>query len=249
MKALITGASSGIGRDIARYLSQKGYDLVIVARRQNLLEELKEDLKTNVEIEVMDVSKKENIYLLFQKHPDIDILINNAGFGKFGEFIDIDIETEVDMINTNIVAVQMLTKLYLKEMVKKNSGYILNVASIAGLLPGGPLMATYYASKAYIVSLTRAVSKELKIKNSNVYIGALCPGPVNTNFNNVANVKFSLKGLPSEYVAKYAIDKMFEKKDIIIPGTEIKILSKLSKLAPTSLVLGMTYKQQKRKGE
>lgn len=135
MKALITGASSGIGRDMARYLSQKGYDLVIVARRQNLLEELKKDLKTNIEIEVMDVSKEENIYHLFQKHQDIDILINNAGFGKFGEFVDIDIETEINMINTNIVAVQMLTKLYLQEMIKKNKGYILNVASIAGLLP------------------------------------------------------------------------------------------------------------------
>ena len=135
MKALITGASSGIGRDMARYLSQKGCNLVIVARRQNLLEELKKDLKTNVEIEVMDLSKEENIYQLFQKHQDIDILINNAGFGKFGEFVEIDIETEINMINTNIVAVQMLTKLYLQEMVKKNRGYILNVASIAGLLP------------------------------------------------------------------------------------------------------------------
>ena len=135
MKALITGASSGIGRDMARYLSQKGCNLVIVARRQNLLEELKKDLKTNVEIEVMDLSKEENIYQLFQKHQDIDILINNAGFGKFGEFIDIDIETEINMINTNIVAVQMLTKLYLQEMIRKNKGYILNVASIAGLLP------------------------------------------------------------------------------------------------------------------
>lgn len=135
MKALITGASSGIGRDMARYLSQKGCNLVIVARRQNLLEELKKDLKTNVEIEVMDVSKEENIYQLFQKHQDIDILINNAGFGKFGEFVEIDIETEINMINTNIVAVQMLTKLYLQEMVKKNRGYILNVASVVGLLP------------------------------------------------------------------------------------------------------------------
>ena len=135
MKALITGASSGIGRDMARYLSQKGCNLVIVARRQNLLEELKKDLKTNIEIEGMDVSKEENIYHLFQKHQDIDILINNAGFGKFGEFVDIDIETEINMINTNIVAVQMLTKLYLQEMIRKNKGYILNVASIAGLLP------------------------------------------------------------------------------------------------------------------
>ena len=146
MKALITGASSGIGRDMARYLSQKGCNLVIVARRQNLLEELKKDLKTNVEIEVMDVSKEENIYQLFQKHQDIDILINNAGFGKFGEFIDIDIETEINMINTNIIAVQILTKLYLQDMVKKNRGYILNVASVVGLLPrrsfNGNLLST-----------------------------------------------------------------------------------------------------------
>lgn len=110
-------------------------------------------------------------------------------------------------------------------------------------------MATYYATKAYIVSLTRAIEEELKIKKSNVHISALCPGPVNTNFNNVADVKFALKGLPSEYVAKYAIDKLLENKNIIVPGTTIKLASKLSKLAPTSLVLGITYKQQKRKEE
>ena len=136
MKALVTGASSGIGRDMAKYLAKKGYDLILVARRQNLLEEIQSEINNvNVEIEVMDVSKEENIYQLFQKHQDIDILINNAGFGKFGEFIDIDIETEINMINTNIIAVQMLTKLYLQDMVKKNRGYILNVASVVGLLP------------------------------------------------------------------------------------------------------------------
>lgn len=249
MKALITGASSGIGRDMAKYLAKKGYDLVIVARRENLLEDLKSQVNTDVQIEVMDISQKENCEVLFKKYPDIDILINNAGFGKFGEFIDIDIQTEIDMINTNIIAVQILTKLYLQEMIKKDKGYILNVASIAGLLPGGPLMATYYATKAYVVSLTRAISRELKEKNSNVHICALCPGPVNTNFDDVANVKFSLKGLSSNYVAKYAIDKMLERKNLIIPGTKIKILSKLSKLAPTSLELGITYRQQKRKSK
>lgn len=249
MKALITGASSGIGRDMAKYLAKKGYDLVIVARRENLLEDLKSQVNTNVEIEVMDISQKENCEILFKKHPDVDILINNAGFGKFGEFKDIDIETEINMINTNIVAVQILTKLYLQEMTKKNKGYILNVASIAGLLPGGPLMATYYATKAYVVSLTRAISQELKEKGSNVHICTLCPGPVNTNFDDVANVKFSLKGLSSDYVAKYAIDKMLERKNTIIPGTEIKILSKLSKLGPTSMELAITYKQQKRKSK
>ena len=247
MKALITGASSGIGRDIARYLSKKGYDLVIVARRQDLLEKLKSQLNTNIEIEVMDISDKTNCYNLAKKYPDIDILVNNAGFGKFGEFTEIDIEEEINMINTNVVAVQILTKLYLKQMEERNSGYILNVSSMAGLLPGGPLMATYYASKSYVASVTRAISAELKLKNSNVHICALCPGPVATNFDNVADVKFALNGLSSEYVAKYAIDKMFEKKDIIIPGWKIKFLLFASKLAPAKLTLYITQKQQKRK--
>ena len=249
MKALITGASSGIGRDIARYLSQKGYDLVIVARRQNLLEELKKELKTNVQVEVMDVSDKNNCYKLAEKYPDIDVLINNAGFGKYGEFTKIDIEEELDMINTNIVAVQFLTKLYLKNMEEKNKGYILNVASVAGLMQGGPLMTTYYASKSYIVSMTRGISEELKIKNSDVHVCVLCPGPVATNFNNVANVKFSIKQLSSEYVAKYAIDKMFKKKDIIIPGFLVKVLALAAKFAPAKIVLYLAYKQQKKKGE
>ena len=238
-----------MGRDIARYLSQKGYDLVIVARRQNLLEELKNELKTDVQIEVMDVSDKNNCYKLAEKYPDIDVLINNAGFGKYGEFTRIDIEEEINMINTNIVAVQILTKLYLKKMEEKNKGYILNVASVAGLMQGGPLMTTYYASKAYIVSMTRGISEELKIKNSDVHVCALCPGPVATNFNNVANVKFSIKQLSSEYVARYAVDKMFEKKDIIIPGAQIKALALGAKLAPSKLVLYLAYKQQKKKGE
>ncbi len=247
MKALITGASSGIGRDMARYLSSLGYDLVIVARRQSLLEELKKDLKTNVEIECMDVSNEENCKNLFMKYPDIDILINNAGFGKFGEFLYTDINEEINMINTNIVAVQVLTKLYLQKMQNKNKGHILNVASIAGLLPGGPLMSTYYATKSYIVSLTRSIAKELEIKKSDVKVHVLCPGPVNTNFNNVANVRFSLRGLSSEYVAKYTIDKMLKNKKVIIPGFSIKALAFFSKISPTGIVLYLTYKRQKAK--
>ena len=248
MKALITGASSGIGRDMARYLSQLGYDLVIVARRENLLEELKKELKTKVIIEKMDVSVPENCHKLFEKYPDIDILINNAGFGKFGEFDKIELNDELNMINTNIIGLHILTKLYLKEMKKNDKGYILNVASSAGLLPGGPLMATYYATKSYVVSLTRAISEELKVEKSNVKISALCPGPVNTNFNNVANVKFALKGLSSEYVAKYGIDEMLKGKRIIIPGWIIKLATFGAKLVPSNLSLKIAYKQQKSKG-
>ncbi len=249
MKALITGASSGIGRDMAKVLAGLGYDLIIVARRENLLEELKSQINgVEVTVEKMDISVPENCEELYKKYPDIDILINNAGFGKFGEFDKIELNQELNMIDTNIVGLHVLTKLYLQKMKEKDKGYILNVASSAGLLPGGPLMATYYATKSYAVSLTRAISEELKVSGSNVKISALCPGPVDTNFNNVANVKFSLKGLSSEYVAKYGIEQMFKGKRIIVPGWLIKCAVIGSKLAPANLVLRIAYNQQKSKG-
>ena len=243
MKALITGASSGIGRDMARYMSSLGYDLVIVARNIEELEKLKKELKTNVEVIAMDLSKKENCYELYNKAKDIDILINNAGFGVFGHFVETDLEKEIALIQTNVTAVHILTKLYLKDMVKKNKGHILNVASIAGFMPG-PLMAAYYASKNYVVSLTRAINKELKKSKSNVKMSLLCPGPVNTNFNNVANVKFKVKGLSSEYVAKYAIDKMLKGKLLIIPGLLIKVAKVMSKISPTAIVEEVSYHMQ-----
>ncbi|MBO5397653.1 MAG: SDR family NAD(P)-dependent oxidoreductase [Clostridia bacterium] len=246
MKALVTGASSGIGRDIARYLSTLGYDLVIVARRENLLEELKKDLKTKVEIEVVDVSQKENCVKLFEKHKDIDLLVNNAGFGLFGEFTDIDLDKEISLIDTNIKAIHVLTKLYIQEMKKRNSGNILNVASIAGFMTG-PLMASYYASKNYVVELSSAINKELKKAKSNVRISILCPGPVDTNFNNVAGVKFSIKALSSEYVAKYAIDQTLKGKEIIIPGLGIKILYALNKISPRCISTEIAYHTQKSK--
>ena len=246
MKALVTGASSGIGRDMARYLSSLGYDLVIVARRENLLEELKKDLKTNVEIEVLDVSKEENCKELFEKHKDIDLLINNAGFGLFGEFTEIVLDKEISLIDTNIKATHILTKLYAKSMKEKNKGKILNVASIAGFMTG-PLMSAYYASKNYVVELSSGINEELKKAKSNVRISILCPGPVDTNFNNVAGVRFSVKSLSSEYVAKYAIDKTLKGKEIIIPGIGIKILYGLNKLSPRFISTELAYHTQKSK--
>ncbi len=247
MKALITGASSGIGRDIARYLSEKkGYDLVIVARRVELLEGLKKELNTNVEIVNLDISLRENCIKLFEEHKNIDLLVNNAGFGLFGHFYDVDLEKELSMIDTNILAVHVLTKLYLQEMRKKNSGYILNVASIAGFM-SGPLMATYYATKNYVVALSRAVNKELKKEKSKVKVSVLCPGPVKTNFNNVAGVKFGLSSLSSEYVAKYAVDKMLAGKEVIVPGFTIKALKCINKILPSNLMLEGTYHMQKHK--
>ena len=246
MKALVTGASSGIGRDIARELSKKGYDLVIVARNKERLEELKQELKTKVEVISLDLSKKENCMKLHEEVKDIDVLINNAGFGDFGKFVDTDIEKEIQMIELNITSVHLLTKLYLKDMVKENKGRILNVASIAGFMPG-PLMATYYATKNYIVKLSEAIREELKKQKSDVKISILCPGPVKTNFNNVANVKFELHSLTSEYVAQYAVKEMLKNKFYIIPGLTIKVLKFLSKITPTPILAKCTYQMQKRK--
>ena len=248
MKALITGASSGIGRDMAKYLSELGYDLIIVARNKEALEALKDELKTNVEVISLDLSNKDNCFKLYEQAKDIDILINNAGFGLFGSFTETDLEKELAMIDTNITALHILTKLYLKDMEKKNKGYIMNVASIAGFMPG-PLMATYYATKNYVVSLTRAIRKELKKNKSSVKLSLLCPGPVNTNFNNVANVNFGVNGLSSEYVAKYAVNKMLKKRFVIIPGVTIKMVRFFSKILPSCITQEFCYNIQKSKNK
>ena len=246
MRALITGASSGIGRDIARELDKRGYDLILVARDKEKLEETKKTLKGKVEIIAMDLESSQNCKELYEKVKDIDILINNAGFGVFGNFVDTDLDKEISLINTNITAVHILTKLYLQDMVKKNKGHILNVASIAGFMPG-PLMEAYYASKAYVVRLSEGIRAELKKSKSNVKISLLCPGPVNTNFNNVAGVKFNLYSLSSEKVAKYTVEKMLKNKFMIVPGLGIKILRVVSKISPNNITSKVVYLMQERK--
>ena len=246
MKALITGASSGIGRDIARELNKKGYELILVARDKEKLNKLKKELGENVEIETMDLSIEANCIELHKKFPNIDLLINNAGFGACGEYTKTNLDKEIKMINTNITAYHILTKLYLKDMIKKDNGQILNVASIAGFMPG-PLMATYYATKAYVVRLSEAIREELKKQKSNVKISILCPGPVDTNFNNVADVEFSVKGLTSEYVARYTVKKLEKKKFYIIPGFSIKCVKLGSKICPTGILSKISYKMQRRK--
>lgn len=168
------------------------------------------------------------------------------GFGDCGSFTNTNLEKEMNMIKTNIVAYHILTKLYLIDMKKRNSGKILNVASIAGFMPG-PLMATYYATKAYVVRLSEAIREELKKEKSNVQISILCPGPVNTNFNKVANVEFHAREASSEEVAKYAINKMLKGKFYIVPGLDIKITKLGAKLLPTTLMSKMAYNVQERK--
>ena len=251
MKALITGASSGIGRDIARELSKKGYDLVLVSRDEKKLNKVKEELeKENIKIETIstDLSIEENCKEIHKNVKNVDILINNAGFGDCGNFTKTNLEKELNMIKTNITAYHILTKLYLIDMKKKGEGKILNVASIAGFMPG-PLMATYYATKAYIVRLSESIREELKKEKSNVQISILCPGPVSTNFNNVANVKFHMREANSQDVAKYAIKKLEKGKFYIVPGIDVKLAKLGAKLAPAPFVSKITYKIQKRKLE
>ena len=250
MKVLITGASSGIGRDIAREFAKMKYDIILVARNVEKLEKLKKELTNEYNVKVkfysIDLSNKESCIELYEKARDIDILVNNAGLGDFGNFTETDLGKDLTIIQTNITAMHILTKLYLKDMKAKNRGKILNVASIAGFLPG-PLMATYYTSKNYVVRLSESIREELKKEKSKVKISILCPGPVRTNFNNVANVKFELSSLSSEYVAKYAIDKFLKDKFYILPGFTIKITKIFSKIIPTSILSKCTYHMQKRK--
>lgn len=248
MKALVTGASSGIGRDIAKYLSSLGYDIILVARDKKGLKKVSDQIKTNTRIIAMDLSKPSNCKKLYNmvKEEDICILVNNAGFGTLGQFDETDLETELNMIDTNIKAVHILTKLFLRDMKSKNYGYILNVSSSAAFQIG-PLMACYYATKAYILKLTTAINEELRRDECDVVVSTLCPGPVKTNFNKVANVEFSLKSLSSDYVAKYGIDNLFKKKLIIIPGFYMKLLYVVSRLAPTRMILKIVYNIQHRK--
>lgn len=249
MRALVTGASSGIGREIARYLDSIGYEVFLVARDKEALESLQLSLKNKSKVIVMDLSELSNLKSLYilVKNEEIDVLVNNAGFGIHGNFLETDFKKEMNMIDLNIKAVHMLTKLFLKDMRRKNHGYILNVSSSAGLMPAGPLMASYYASKSYVSSLTRSINYELKKEKSNVSVSCLCPGPVDTNFNNVANVKFSTKSLSSEYVAKYAIDCMFKRKPIIIPGFKMKLAKFFSRFVSDNFIISIIYKIQKNK--
>ena len=250
MKALITGASSGIGRSFAYLLASRGYDLVLVARRKKRLENIKNSVTVNVIVVDMDISTTFNCHKLYNmvKSMDIDIVINAAGFGLIGDFKDTNLDRELDMLDLNVKSVHVLTKLFLNEFVKKDKGYILNVASIAAFEPG-PLMATYYASKSYVYNLSISINYELKKSKSNVYVGVLCPGPVDTEFNKIANVKFNLKSLDSDYVASYAINKMFKRKKLIIPGFRIKIGHLDSKLLPLSIILKYIYKAQEKKNK
>lgn len=249
MKALITGASSGIGLDMARYLATKKWELILVARNKEKLEEIQEKLPTKVTIIVADLSQEQKVKELYAlaKKENIDMLINNAGLGDFGPLSETDLNKDLELINTNIKAVHILTKSFVKDMEKRDSDtYILNVASSAAFQPG-PLMSTYYATKSYVYQLTEALYYEEKKKKTKVHVSVLCPGPVETNFNNVAKLKFSVKPLKSAFVARYAIDKTLENKMLIIPGFKMKCAKFFSRFVSDKFLLRIIYRIQKKK--
>lgn len=249
MKALITGATSGIGREMALILARQGIDLIIASRDTRKMEQIARRLPVNVKTVTVDLSKEEDCYYLYEetKSENVDILINNAGFGAFGCTWEVPLETELNMLDLNVRAVHILTKLFLQDFREKDSGYILNVASSAGFL-AGPLMSTYYATKSYVLRLTEAIHEELRQSGSSVKISALCPGHVETGFDRRANVKHSIGGVSSKKVAKAGIDGMFRGKVVILPGGLMKLTYIGEKFLTESLMLKAAYKAQSKKG-
>lgn len=248
--ACITGASSGIGYEMAKKLSALGYDLILVSRNTAALKKLSATLPTSCEIYTCDLSdgrKCIKLGRMLSKRTDIHVFINNAGFGDIGDFDRTHLSTDISMLNVNVRAMHILTKYMLRSFKRMNRGYIMNVASSAGLLPGGPYMATYYATKSYVTSLTTSINGELKASHSNVHICMLCPGPVNTNFNNTAGVTFALPGISAEYCASYALLQMFKGKVTIVPTLTMKLAVTAASFAPRQFSAAIAARQQMKK--
>ncbi len=247
--AVITGASSGIGAEFAKLYSARGFSVVLAARREERLKKLAGELTTPSRIVVCDLSEIDGCKKLYEsvKDLDVDLLINNAGFGAVGRFETIPLKDQLKMLDVNCRAVAALTHMFLNDFKQKRRGTILNVASSAGLLPGGPDMAMYYATKSFVVSLTSALAEEQRAMRSGVRIAALCPGPVDTEFNDVANVKFALKGITAAYCAKYAAYSLEKGEVIIVPEDKMKAAVFASRLVPRSLAVRVTAHQQRKK--
>ncbi len=241
MIALVTGASSGIGRDIARSLAMHGIDLIITGRNTERLQELKEELTGRYDVRIKpitaDLTSVEACRELHRRvrRYDIDIFVNNAGMGVFGDFIKTNLDRELDMLHLNIRAFHVLFKLFLQDFEKRGGGYILNTASSAAFFPG-PMFASYYASKAYVLRLSQAVNEELRHKRSGVYLSVLCPGPVATEFMERSGARFSIPPKSSEFVAEYAVREMFGGRFMILPSLSDKAAAVLNKFVTDNIL-------------
>jgi uncharacterized protein len=252
--ALITGASNGIGLELAKIHASKGGNLVLVARNKSKLEELKTELENQYKVKVYVIGKdlstlnsaKEVYDETTEQNIQIDYLINNAGFGDFGMFYETDWNKELQIINLNITTLTHLTKLYVQDMVKRKSGKIMNVASTAAF-QSGPTMAVYYATKAYVLSFSEAVDNEVRDKG--ITITTLCPGATESGFQTAAAMEESAlvkgKKLPSaKEVAEYGYASMMKGKTVAIHGLMNWIMANSVRFTPRALVVKLTRKMQ-----
>jgi len=249
---LITGGSSGIGYELAKLFVKNNYNLVLVAKDSKKLQNAAETLKDDG-ISILPIAKDlsgpdtpRQIYKLLQKENiTIDILVNNAGFATYGLFTDTDLEEELKELQVNIVSLTHLTKLFVRDMLKKREGKILNIASTAAFVPG-PLMAVYYASKAYVLSFSEALSEELS--NTEVSVTTVCPGPTNTGFAKNANLEksklFKGKNMDASFVAQAAYEGLRKNKTIVIPGINNKLMTNFVKFVPKKIILKIVKKLQ-----
>ncbi|MEH7307678.1 SDR family NAD(P)-dependent oxidoreductase [Neobacillus drentensis] len=238
--ALITGATSGLGFDFVKLFANDGYNLVLVARNEKKLEEIQQSY-TNIEVTIIskDLSihgaAKEVFEVLESRGIDIDVLVNNAGFGLMGKFGELDIQKQLNMIQLNVSALTEFTYYCLQKMKQRNSGRILNVASTAAFQPG-PLMAVYYATKAFVLSFSEALVEELA--GSSITVTTLCPGATKTNFGSVASVegtKMFSRAMASDLVAKSGYEALMRGKRVIITGGLNKAGAIGAKFMPRSL--------------
>lgn len=257
LTALVTGASSGIGLDLAEILAKHGHDLILVARTGATLDRLAADLSTKYHIsatpipaDLSDPTTPQRLYDdLIARNVTVDLLINNAGFGLFGPFAKQDVHRILDLIQVNITSLAALTRLFLPGMIARNRGRVMNVASTAGFQPG-PYMAVYYASKAYVISFTEAVSEELR--HTNVTFTALCPGPTRTNFADVAQITMTnLLNTPfvmsSMDVARYGYDAMMRGQRIAIPGPINRVVAFSNRLVPRRVATAISRRLLERR--
>ncbi|WNB91477.1 SDR family oxidoreductase [Bacillus sp. NEB1478] len=253
---LITGASSGIGLEFAKLFAKDHYHIVLNARNEAVLQEIADELRAKHGIQATVLAKdlslpnsaEELTAELMAKNIQIDVLINNAGFAAYGSFEETSWKEEKDMLQVNIMALTTLTKQLLPAMIKRNSGKILNVASTAAFQPG-PLMAVYYATKAYVLSFSEAISYELR--NTNVTVTALCPGATSTNFEKRASLEqsrlFQSGAMGANEVALTGYKALMNEKHISIPGFKNKALAQLVRFLPRKAVLNIVHYVQDKK--
>lgn len=253
--ALITGASSGIGKELAYLFAKDGYELILVARRKEKLEalagELREKHGTMSTIIVQDLAAHGAATAVFEKVQDagktVDALVNNAGFGTYGKFWENDEQKEIDMIHVNVSVLTHLTHLFLPGMVERKHGQILNIASTAAFQPG-PFMSVYFATKAFVLHFTEGIASELE--GTDVYASALCPGPTRTEFSTHGDIEASTlfdRKLPSaKDVAEYGYREMKKRQVVIVHGCSNKALLSLNKISPRSLVVKVVKRLQRK---